>query len=312
LAFFTAYIDDSGSDPSQQVANATALIIPAARITALEREWDSLKKKEGFSEWHTSVFVARNPKSDFAGWDDIKHDRVFRRVREICKKYCVQPMSFSLKKQDYDEVMPDSMRPYAGRYHYSWAIRNILNHLEQWRLAHNVEPLQYVFDWMGEKLKNPRRKEIEDIMDQAEEGAAEKGRPGEFAHWGFNRRQDIVGLQCVDALAWCVYQAGLAAFCRKPLVKDAEIAWDDFCEYLDGRWGFDITITRDSLQKWVAAELADGTSLARFKAREERKKSGKANGIGVRELRPHDAETDAGSAQRDKSQAGCGEGRKKA
>ena len=29
---FTVYLDDSGTDPSQKVANATALIIPASRI----------------------------------------------------------------------------------------------------------------------------------------------------------------------------------------------------------------------------------------------------------------------------------------
>ena len=43
LVMFTVYIDDSGSDPNQPVANATALIVPGRRILALQREWDALK-----------------------------------------------------------------------------------------------------------------------------------------------------------------------------------------------------------------------------------------------------------------------------
>jgi hypothetical protein len=86
---FTAYLDDSGTDPNQAVAIATAIIIPAAQIIRLEREWENLKKKEGFSCFHTSEMIARNKKSEFADWDDEKVDRVFRRVREISMKFSI-------------------------------------------------------------------------------------------------------------------------------------------------------------------------------------------------------------------------------
>lgn len=310
LSFFVAHIDDSGTDPQQKVASATALIIPAARILALESEWEKLKKKECFSEWHTSEFVARNPDSDFANWDKVKGDRVFRRVREVCMKYGVQAMSFTVNKSDYDEVMPDVMRPYAGRFHYTWAIRNTLNHLENWRLTHGAEhPLEYIFDWMGEKRKNPRRQEIEDVMDQAEEDAIDKGRAGEFSHWTFRHRKEIPGLQCVDALAWCVYQAGLVRFCGRTLPKEAGTAWDDFCAHNGGTWGFDVIITREHLKEWVDKELADGRALARFQER-ERKKSEKVTG--VRELRSNNANADTCATQQDKGTVGRGEKSKKA
>jgi len=63
LAMFMVYIDDSGTDPQQHVAIATALIIPATRITALDGEWKRLTEKEGFTDFHMSVCVARNEKS---------------------------------------------------------------------------------------------------------------------------------------------------------------------------------------------------------------------------------------------------------
>jgi hypothetical protein len=275
LAMFTAHIDDSGSDPNALVANATALIIPAKKIVALENEWNTLREKWGFSCFHMAEFAARNGDKEpqFANWNDVDHDKVFDRVRQICKKYGVQSMSLTVYKKDYDEVMPQCMRKWAGVHHYTWAIRSLLTTLLEWRLAHSTHPLEFVFDWMGEKRRNPRRQEIEDVMDQAEWVAADKGMEGEFSNWSFRRRQDIPGLQCVDVLAWSVYQYGLLAFTRKPLHQDAKTAWDDFGKYRDGKWGFDITFTRENLKKWADAELANGKSMARFAEWEQARKA---------------------------------------
>jgi hypothetical protein len=103
---FTAHIDDSGSDPSQHVANATALIIPGARLLALEKEWDALKKRYGVSDFHASAFIAKNPKEGFGTLTDREQKRIFLRVRQIVKKYGVKVMSFTVHKKDYDEVHP--------------------------------------------------------------------------------------------------------------------------------------------------------------------------------------------------------------
>ena len=74
MAAFNVYIDDSGTDPKQKVAIASCIVIPAVRISALDREWIALKDEEQFSEFHTSECIANNPKSDFANWDeDIKN-----------------------------------------------------------------------------------------------------------------------------------------------------------------------------------------------------------------------------------------------
>jgi hypothetical protein len=124
---------------------------------------------------------------------------------------------------------------------------------------------------MGERRKNPRLREIEDVMDQAEEEAVVRGEAGEFANWSPRRRQDIPGLQCVDVLAWAIYQYGLLAFTKKPLLADAKIAWDDFGKHNGGKWGYDVTITRANLKKWVEKEMASGVSLEKFAAWQEKK-----------------------------------------
>jgi hypothetical protein len=88
---FTFYADDSGTSPDQPVAIATVLIVPNAQIPRLENEWTTLKEKEGFSFFHTSEFVHRNPKSEFADWAKEKQEGVLRRPW-LCAKSCLQSM----------------------------------------------------------------------------------------------------------------------------------------------------------------------------------------------------------------------------
>jgi hypothetical protein len=246
----TAYIDDSGTDPNQQVAIATALVVPSGRIRLLEREWNSVKEKEGFSEFHMSEFSARNPKSGFC-WDVDKHDRVYRRVREIIRKYGVRTISFAVYKKDYDEAVPSELRQHSGQFHYSWAVRHLLGFLLRWRIESGLEiPLEYTFDWM--KKGDPRRVEIEAVLDQQQDVADELGLKQEFECYGFRHRKELAGLQCVDVLAWISYQYALLAFCKKPLSVDAETGWNDFEHHRGGKWRDALFIKRSELERWVS------------------------------------------------------------
>jgi hypothetical protein len=276
LVMFTAYIDDSGSDPSQPVAHATALVIPGGQLQALERHWQSLQSKGQFGDFHTSVFVARNHKTEFANWSDKQQKKVFLRVRHIIKKFGVKIFSFTVHKKDYDEIVPSDFRKYIGKYHYSWAIRQTVAHLVQWRRSCGMQsPLEFVFDWM--KPSDPHRQEIDVVMEQAERVANEFGLVGEYTNYSFRHRKEIPGLQCVDCVAWTCYQYGLLMHRNKPLHPFAEAAWRDFCGHRSSPlktgglmdWFSAATIMRDDLQQWVNDELADGKSLARFKAWEQ-------------------------------------------
>jgi hypothetical protein len=90
----TAYIDDSGTDPNQKIAIASALMIPSARLTALNSEWAALANKEGFTSFHMSECIAQNAESEFADWDEHKRRRVVWRVRQMVKKFGGQAISF--------------------------------------------------------------------------------------------------------------------------------------------------------------------------------------------------------------------------
>jgi hypothetical protein len=267
-SLFTAYIDDSGTDPSQKVAIATGLIIPAKKIISLENEWNTFREKWGFSCFHMSEFSAKNGKKEpqFAKWNDSQHKQVFERARQITKKYGVKTLTFAVTKTDYDEVVPDELKQYWGKNHYTWAIRQFLDYIHTWERNRGGAPLEYVYDWM--KPTDSARREIEKVIAQSEDMS---GNTGEFSNYSFRCRDKIPGLQCADILAWTSYQSSLLVFFGKPLASDANIAWNDFKEYLAGEWRTVRTLTRANLEKLVYDEQKSGISVAKFKAWEAKK-----------------------------------------
>lgn len=275
---FTVYVDDSGTS-DQKIANATALIIPAERILDMEQELDSLKKREGFTDFHTSVFVARNPKSEFANWSDSKQKRVLRRMRQITRKYTSQIFSLAVCKSDYDSIVPAELRKYLGD-HFAWAMRHVLPRAQMWRIQTlDFPPYEWVFDWM--EKHEPARKQVVNLMEQAEELAqGERNVQNDYTNYHFRSRKSVAGLQCADLVAWTNYQFSLKVFSRKPLHPLARIVWDDFMEMPPSNhpnfdepldWNHAITIKANHLKTWVEKELADGRSLAAFREWEARK-----------------------------------------
>ena len=275
LAMFRIHIDDSGTDPNQQVAIATALIVPAKRITALDKEWETLTDKEGFPDFHMSECVARNPKSCFADWSDEKLARVIGRVRQIGKKYGLKGFSLAVKKADYDAVVLPNL-PYADKYHYTWIVRNVIDLLDKWGSFSNVtKPYEYIYDWMDPKTQRQAKDEIDTIMAQAEQEACEAGLAERYTNYSFRRRQDIPGLQCTDALAWTCYRFALLAYQKTPLTPIAQECWDDYYGTGSETWLYARGITRANLEKWVDAENKDGRSEIKFRAWKEKKHAAK-------------------------------------
>ncbi len=256
LAMFTVYIDDSGTSPSQKIAIATGLVLPAAQIIRLENEWDSLKTKEGFSDFSMSEFVHNNLKSEFANWDEAKRLRVWSRIRQISKKYGVRAFSVAVNKSDYDEVVPDEIRSYGGKYHYSWAVTNLLAFLDGWRSERpSRNPLEYVFHWMEEPTS---KAEIEATMERSEYVAEENGNLGGYLNYSFRKSIGIPGLQCVDAISWVCYQIAQNAITGKGPHKYANIGWQDFGgDVVENGWLKGVTVLRGDLERFVSDFMAN-------------------------------------------------------
>jgi hypothetical protein len=266
LAFFTVYLDDSGTAPDQPIASASALIIPGKQILNLEAHWDRFIKAQGLSDFHASACAAApsTKEKQYHHLDDCDKKHIFARVRQFCKKYGVQTFGFSVHKPDFDSVINGDFRLYAGG-HYTWAVRHVIREIEIWRRDRKIiEPLQYIFDWQDPGSDS--RDEIDDLMGQACEWQKEP-----FYH-DFKMRKHIPGLQCVDLIAWLTLQLGLNNFHAKSFHGLALECIEDFENYypygmvpVNKKWFQVPTIQRSALEKWFADEIGKGQSVPWFR-----------------------------------------------
>lgn len=262
---FTVYLDDSGTASEHAIAIASAFILPAKRIIAVETEWNRVTKANGFSDFHAAACAAKTSRDkQYQDWDDAKKRRVFTRVRQLCKKFGVKAYGWAVYKKTYDEVVPESFRHYGGG-HYTWAVRHVISRIEEWRLARKIkEPFQFIFDW--EEIGSPDREEIDDIMGQLSDNL------GEPVHHDFQCRKLVPALQCADLIAWLAFQRALDNFHQKPVNPIADECLNDFENYYPSgkapnskKWFSVATVQRLQLQVWIEKEIRNGTSIERFK-----------------------------------------------
>jgi hypothetical protein len=250
LAVFNIYIDDSGTAPSQRIAIASALIIPASRILLLESEWSRFLDKYGITGFHSSECAFVNPKSEYANWPDDKVTGAFDRVTQITKKYGVRAFSYAVKKSDYDELMPERWKDIGGHKHYTWACKHVLNLIRRWRAQTDPSaPIEYFFDWQEGEPKQ----EIEEMMR-----IEEVLRNGEYeGHYAFKKRKDIPALQCTDLIAWTSLCAARLFFEGTPVNKYADRIRRDLATYRNQTWITSASVSRDNLRESIRKFLVD-------------------------------------------------------
>jgi len=257
---FTVYIDDSGTDPGQQVAIASGLILPVRRLAAFENEWMNFLKKEGITEFHTSECAARNKRSEFVNWDEERVQRVVARARQIIRKYFPKAFSISINKAVYDEVIPDEFRRVIGKYHYTWGVDAVCGFIWDWANKRNV-PIEYVFDNLDQKSQRVQRREIEIVMSHGE-----VMHPGAFAgHYSFRNRKEVPALQCADLFAWTCYQRSLEAMAGKVLHPVAKECWEQFSSWDEDAWCGAWVATKEQLKDWVRRVYADPVEMERIR-----------------------------------------------
>ena len=255
-------MDESGARRTHKIAVAAGLVIPSAKIIALEEEWETFKKKEGFESFHASPCNARDGK--FSAWDEEKTNRVFSRVRQICKKYGVEAISASVKKEYFEEVVPHEYRRYIFENFNSWCVSYLIAFAEEWRLRGLRKPFQFIFDWMDEG--SPERIEVGKVMKYSERASRENGLEGVYEKYGFERRKDSPGLQCVDDIAWVTNRYALNKYHGEDIPLRASFGWHCYGGELgpDG-WLHAFTFTKDALKRHVEDVFRDGRTIERFR-----------------------------------------------
>lgn len=243
LVMFNAYIDDSGTSPSQRIAVASALLIPARRVLALESEWKAFCAKYQIQSFHASECVSRNLKSEFATWDDAKVEAAVARVRQLTMKYAVRAISFAITKAEFDAEMPEKWKEFFCRDAYVWAIWHLLKLLRRWSEEHQQSKIELVFDHLEGKPRAAIEKALRDM---------EAYYPGTYAgHYSFRRREEWPGLQCVDLLAWSRLAAARSRFEGTPMHQVAKTTKQEYRRFQDGKWLSALWINKLDLRKWL-------------------------------------------------------------
>jgi hypothetical protein len=275
LAMFTLYIDDSGTAPEQKVAIAAGVIIPAIRLKAFESEWNRFLEKEGLvpDGFHTSVCIAKNPKSAFAGWDDARIQRVFARVQQITFKYATKAFCIAIHKQNYNEVVPKDMWSGMGRSHFVWAVSSLLGLGYDWATKLSV-PMEYIFDSTDDK---ELKRDVTEAIDFSEK----VGHGKHFVdHQAFRPREQTPGLQIADFYAWHSFQMARYRLFNHPILPLAQKTAEAFLAKSsskpgDGTWAVAQTLNREALEVWVKKMHGSPEELKVREYKQERKEARK-------------------------------------
>lgn len=274
LAMLTLYIDDSGSDPNQQVAIAAGVVIPALRLELFEREWNRFLDKEGIRKdgFHASECCAHDPnqKTPYASWDDAHVQRVFERVLQIMRKYTVKGFCIATYKKDYDELVPLDMRLAVSKNHFVWAVSSVLGLGHDWSTKRSA-PLEYVFDLTDKETK----RDITESIDYS----AEIGYGDHFtAHHSFRSRKQVPGLQLADFFAWHCYQEACRSILKKPMPGVAARIWGKLAPHAsidpkDESWIVIQRLNRKGLADWVKKMYGSPGEIAIREYRKKRKQA---------------------------------------
>jgi hypothetical protein len=132
---------------------------------------------------------------------------VLSQLREIIAIRTSQGFGISVHKQHYDDIVTAGAKDRLGKFHYTWAVKNIVRLIENWRTENAIaEPIEYIFDRMSHG-----REEIDGIFRDAEAQDDSLHRYGIYkgCH-SFRDKADIIPLQSADMIAWLVYQRALS------------------------------------------------------------------------------------------------------
>lgn len=166
---FETYWDNSEEEPATENTPAFPMTIATCYVATKEqwdefkRNWDDVRREEGFDVFHMTDFMARV--KPFNEWDQVKRDRVYYRLASIINTRVRMGFAVGVPGESFDAHTPQQMKEDLGKRHFTFAVRSALDLVRQWYARYGEgKAVQYVFDRMGKG-----RGEIMAIFDLAKE-----------------------------------------------------------------------------------------------------------------------------------------------
>jgi hypothetical protein len=99
VVIFTAYLDEADTHgPSPDMIMA-GFLGHAFQWRRFQTKLAKIQRKEGFTVFHGKEFKARS--GEFAGWDDIKCDRVISKLADLVQLTLTEGLAVSLSRERY-------------------------------------------------------------------------------------------------------------------------------------------------------------------------------------------------------------------
>jgi hypothetical protein len=254
MAFATVYFDDSGTHQESSIAVGAAFVSTVEQWKEFSRNWEEVKEKEGFKVFHMAEFAANH--GEFEKWDNAKRRRVLNRLCNIIRIRTQGGWATSVTKKAYDQVIVEPFREWAGRFHYTFCVRQCAGKVAKWRERQKPPAsLRYVFDRMSRG-----KGEIMSVLDRAIRGSEIESKTTgikPLSGYAFDDKAEVLPIQAADIYAWTMLQRMHHRLSRRKLSWIAELAFEQLGHL--NHWGY---FEEDNLRAWAEAEAK---SLALFK-----------------------------------------------
>ena len=106
---FETYWDNSEEEPATENTPAFPMTIATCYVAAKEqwdkftRNWDDVRREEGFDEFHMTDFMARA--KPFNEWSQVKRDRVYYRLASIINTRVRMGFALGVPGKAYDCIL---------------------------------------------------------------------------------------------------------------------------------------------------------------------------------------------------------------
>jgi hypothetical protein len=218
---YTAYFDDSGTDPSSSTAVAACYVGKTEQWKMLEGDWNDARKQFGFSTFGTADVLGG--KEEYRSWSREKRLRLIRSLSIKVGVRAAKGFAYCVSKEDYDAEIQSELRGVIGKEHYTFVVRGCLAEIKHWRIHNRITaPMLYVFDQMR-KGKGELLEMFDRLVSNGE------GQHFGLEHGGYvwESKVHYAGLQAVDVLAHSTF----LRMCVRAK-SDARVSPGDFLDRL--------------------------------------------------------------------------------
>jgi hypothetical protein len=143
VLMLTAYFDDSGTSPSNQVAVVAGYLGSVAQWERFNTRWAVLLRKYHVKALHRADLESFQ--KEFYGWTPERKTEFLKKAHAIIRACTYTAIGANLIKADLAEILGDSAEKIGGAY--GWCAHTCLVAISQWCDAKRYnQPIQFVFE----------------------------------------------------------------------------------------------------------------------------------------------------------------------